>query len=98
MGRKKKAKQTEDTTLNGTQSISYQGNIKLSINRGNKTIMTKNYHNAGMPNLFKFLANCLAGNISEFMRPVKIKLFDFPSADAINGVESTARVAPNGFQ
>lgn len=98
MGRKKKAKQTEDTTLNGTQSISYQGNIKLSINRGNKTIMTKNYHNAGMPNLFKFLANCLAGNISEFMRPVKIKLFDLPGADTVNGVESTARVTPNGFQ
>lgn len=98
MGRKKKVKQTEDTTLNGTQSISYQGNIKLSINRGNKTIMTKEYHNAGMPNLFKFLANCLAGNISESMRPVKIKLFDFPGADIVNVINSAEPVTPKAFQ
>lgn len=98
MGRKKKVKQTEDTALKGTQSISYQGNIKLSINRGSKTIMTKEYHNAGMPNLFKFLANCLAGNISEFMRPVKIKLFDFPGADIVNVIDSAEPITPRAFQ
>jgi len=74
-GRKKKAIQKEETVIQGTQAISYQGSINLSINNGKKVLVRKKYHNKGMPNLFRFLANCLAGNNSDNLRPVKIKLF-----------------------
>lgn len=74
-GRKKKVVQQEETVIQGTQSINYQGSISLSINNGKKVLMRKKYHNSGMPNLFRYLANCLAGNNSDNLRPVKIKLF-----------------------
>ena len=57
-------------------SISYAGKIKVSVERGNKTISTREYHNTGMPNLFKFLCNALAGNYLDNLRPVQIKLFN----------------------
>ena len=55
-------------------SISYAGKIKVSVERGNKTISTREYHNAGMPNLFKFLCNALAGPFLGHLRPDKKKL------------------------
>ena len=78
--KKTKAEQRLDKDLHafGEQNISYQGRVSVKIQRGNKIISSKTYHNSGMPSLFKFLANCLAGNISANGRPVKIKLFEFP--------------------
>lgn len=82
MGRKKKIKKEEvkqeETVVQGAQTINYQGSISLSINKGKKVLLKKKYHNKGMPNLFKFLANCLAGNYSGNLRPNKIKLFYNP--------------------
>lgn len=98
MARKKKKVTTEqpkienknkDIIASGTQSLNYQGTIKLSIQRGNKTLRTEVYHNSGMPNLFKFLANCLAGLNAEELRPCKIKLFKYPGADARDGMTPT---------
>lgn len=86
MGRKKKIKAniTTNSIVSGTQLLEYQGNVNFSIARGNKIISTKKYHNAGMPNLFKFLANCIAGNNNSQLRPTQIKLFKYPGAIVAN--------------
>lgn len=78
--KKTKAKQKLDQDLHafGEQNIGYQGMVSVKIQRGNRIISSKTYHNSGMPSLFRFLANCLAGSVSANGRPVKIKLFEFP--------------------
>lgn len=95
--KKKKTNSNSDISLHtsGEQNISYQGTVSVKIQRGNKVISSKTYHNSGMPNLFKFLANCLAGNINVNGKPVKIKLFEFPSALLNN--ESGRIKAPTEF-
>lgn len=77
MGRKKK-KQTDSTIKESeTQAIGYQGSISVSVKRGDKTILKRSYHNSGMPNLFRYIANVVAGNSANELRPVKIKLFNY---------------------
>ena len=78
MARKKKVV-SKTSTVTGTQSIGYQGTINLSVKHGNRTIINKQYHNNGRYKLFKFIASCLAGNVGQQAKPVKIKLFDYPS-------------------
>ena len=56
-----------------TGGIRYTGNITVSIQRGNKIISTKQYHNNGTALLFKFIANCLAGNYYYKARPCRIR-------------------------
>jgi len=72
-----------NTTVSGTQYIGYQGTISVSIVKNNKVLKTRQYHNSGMPKLFEFLAKCLGGSNSEFLRPVKIKLFRYSGAEII---------------
>jgi hypothetical protein len=73
-------KETTTVSLNGEQSISYAGRVNIKIQKGNKTLSTRKFDNSGMPNLFKFLCNCLAGNYAEKMRPCKVKLFSYIKA------------------
>lgn len=77
------------TTIGGSQYINYQGNISVSIVKNNKVLQTKKFHNSGMPKLFEFLAKALGGNTSEYLRPVKIKLFRYPGADTTGGLTPT---------
>ena len=85
MGRKKKVQTPEPAsgtiTTEGTQSIGYQGTIEVSIKHGNRTIVNKKYHNNGLEPLFRFLANCLGGNITESLRPTKLRLFIYEDAE-----------------
>lgn len=100
MATKKKTKTKQepikDLHASGEQSIGYQGKVSVKIQRGNKIISSKTYHNSGMPNLFRFLANCLAGSISTNGKPVKIKLFEFPSK-LINRENSNEIKSPTEF-
>ena len=84
----------KSTNINGAQYIGYQGKVAVSLVKNNKIITTKSYHNSGMPKLFEFLAKCLGGTRSEFLRPVKIKLFQYPRADTTNA-ESPANFSWN---
>lgn len=83
---KKKETQPKNQNINlaGTQTLNYQGSVTIKLNHGKKTVLSKTYHNAGMPSLFKFLATALAGNYSEALRPCKIKLFYWKKADDYN--------------
>ena len=73
-----------ETTLSGKQYLGYEGKILVKVVKNNKTLITREYHNSGMPKLFEFLAKCLGGTRSEFLRPVKIKLFKYAAADEAN--------------
>ena len=87
MGRKKKTVDINETVIptptiaaksinvEEQQTIGYKGEVSVKVARGNKIINTRTLHNSGMPSLFKFLANCLAGIYSKNSRPCKIRLF-----------------------
>ncbi len=85
MGRKKKSAQT---TVDNTQSIGYSGKISISIVNGKRVISKQNYHNEGRLELFRFLANCLAGNLVEGLRPIQIKFFKYPANTSFNWTEA----------
>jgi hypothetical protein len=78
---------TKDAKVSGMQYIGYQGAINVSIVKDNKVLKTKQYHNSGMPKLFEFIAKCLGGARSEYLRPVQIKLFRYSGAEIV-GAES----------
>ena len=77
---KKVNKQTKNN-----MSINYSGNVTVATYIGNKCISKKAYHNKGALALYRFLANCLAGNFPTAynLRPFKIKLLSFKNADQI---------------
>ena len=82
MGRKKKT-QKQAVVVQADQ-LGYQGSIQLQLACGNKILSTKQYHNCGMPSLWRFIATCLAGSKAEQLRPTKIKLFSYAPADNSN--------------
>ena len=59
------------------QQIRYNGKVKVSIQKDNKIIASKTYHNEGSKYLYQFLCYCLAGDFDSVKnyRPFKIKLF-----------------------
>lgn len=66
--------QPEITTAQNN-SISYQGKVKLQLLHGTKVISTHNYLNKGLPDLFKYISNALAGISYTTLRPCKVALF-----------------------
>lgn len=81
----KETKTTEKTNVSSSvATIGYQGNLNIKVQRGNKIISNKTYHNTGSQLLFRFLCECLAGNYYEDLRPVKIKLFSGHDTEKIN--------------
>ena len=63
-------------------SISYIGNVSVSILKGKNVIKTIKTHNKGYEPLFRFLCQCLAGeyNRAEALRPRYIRLFTLGDA------------------
>ena len=60
-----------------TTNINYVGTVKVSVQKDNKIISTKVFHNNGTMYLYEFLCYCLTGNFETVKnkRPFKIKLF-----------------------
>lgn len=85
MARKKK--KTTDVKVVKKQPLNYAGSATIKILRGNKTISSKTFHNAGRIPLFKFLCNCLGGTYSEQLRPCKIKLFNYVGTATPNTID-----------
>lgn len=77
MGRKKKVTKIEEPKIEkkSINTISYKGTVKVSVQKNNKTISSKTFHNTGNINLFKFLCKCLAGTYNDTERPCRIALF-----------------------
>ena len=77
MAKRKSKNKNQVAEVSNKQSFSYEGSVKMQIQRNGKTISTKTFKNSGRMPLFKFLCNCLAGVYSEQSRPVKLKLFNY---------------------
>lgn len=71
----KRAAQARNVTATQNNSISYQGKVKLQLLHGTKVISTHNYLNKGLPDLFKYISNALAGVSYAPLRPCKVALF-----------------------
>lgn len=71
----KRAAQANNMTATQNNSISYQGKVKLQLLHGTKVISTHNYLNKGLPDLFKYISNALAGVSYAPLRPCKVALF-----------------------
>ena len=99
MSKSKKAKKnkvivpTANIETAGTQQVNYLGEVTVKLARGNKTLSTKKYTNSGMPGLFRFICNALAGSFSEVACPCQIKLFNYLKADDLQDEDS----APSNF-
>jgi hypothetical protein len=63
----------EFTPVSQNTNMQYSGDVKFTTYIGGKPVSCKQYHNAGALSLFRFLANCLAGNFSVAspLRPYK---------------------------
>lgn len=87
MGRKKKVTKVEEPKIEkqSTNNISYKGTVKISVQKNNKTISSKIFHNTGSINLFKFLCNCLAGTYNDTERPCRIALFSGNNTETPDG-------------
>ena len=81
MGRKKKVvEEPQEVTINSpSTSFGYSGKINVSLRKGNRTYLKKEYKNHGRWPLFYFLNMCLAGNYTsaDAYRPRFIHVFDF---------------------
>ena len=71
----KRTAQANNVTATQNNSISYQGKVKLQLLHGTKVISTHNYLNKGLPDLFKYISNALAGVSYAPLRPCKVALF-----------------------
>lgn len=82
MARKKKttAKLKEKLDMQ-TNQLTYQGKVSFKILHGTKVISTKNYSNKGLPELFRYISHALAGSQYTALRPCKVALFNYPTAD-----------------
>ena len=65
----------KNTAIN---TLTYTGIVTLSQYIGNKKVKIAQLHNTGGESLFKFLANCFAGNFESAQnnRPAKVKLLN----------------------
>jgi hypothetical protein len=74
------------TALGKSTAIGYRGDVKLSTYQGKYLLSSKTYRNEGALPLFRFLADCLAGNFPAAYknRPYKIRLLKVMGEDPDN--------------
>lgn len=91
---------SKKNSLGKGTSLSYRGDVKIATYIGKHLLSTKTYRNKGTLPLFRFLANCLAGNFpaAYTLRPYKIKLLKIPTSDDAGAKEVSPdelNTAPN---
>lgn len=73
MGRKKKIKEqpveTKEIKASSKTTLTYSGDVTVSVLKGRKVIKTFKNHNEGGNSLYKFILNCLAGYYYDNDRP-----------------------------
>ena len=63
--------------------ISYTGTVRVSVQKDNKIISTRVYHNKGTKYLYEFLCYCLSGSYDRVKnkKPFKIKLYNLAGTE-----------------
>ena len=80
MARKKKDKTEKPVTPE--VNISYSGNAKIQYMKGKKVYKTVTAHNAGTAELFRYIANCIIGNVNRAAMPRYICTFNTENGGA----------------
>lgn len=70
--------------------LGYNGSVKISIKAGKRTLASRTIHNNGTQNLFRFLSNCLAGDLRSDMLPRRIRLYTIVKDTSGNPSEKAA--------
>lgn len=67
---------------NSSLNIKYKGIITVSLERNNKCVSKKIFHNAGTEYLFNFIVQCIAGNYenAEALRPIYLNIYSKDAA------------------
>lgn len=92
MAKKKIEEKSKEITSN---SISYKGLVKIEYMHGSNCIKSYTVHNDGTAELFRFIANALAGNFNKSMRPQFIHTFYCDRDEIRIAEESTSESARN---
>lgn len=56
--------------------LTYRGEVRIELVKNNKTVKTIKVHNEGKEPLFRFLAECLIGQLNDDRIPMFIRLFN----------------------
>lgn len=66
-----------EKNFNNLNNLTYNGNVKVSIVDGKRTLYTYTQHNNGKQKLFEFIASCLIGNFAtaKSLNPCRIACF-----------------------
>ena len=75
------------STTDNLQKLTYSGQVSVSIAKGKKILTTKQYHNKGLPNLFKFLCSALAGTYRYNAAPSKVQLLRYKGTKTPNNIQ-----------
>jgi len=89
----KKDKQQEVLQVKPQSTVAYHGRVKIEWMKGDKVYKTVEQHNEGTAELFRYLANALAGNINNTNMPRYIHSFhaDNPIEATGNDMYGTSR-------
>ena len=66
-----------------SNTLGYSGYVSIKIYKGNKLYKTINQHNEGTAELFRYIANALAGNTNSALMPRYIHTFYCTKFDPI---------------
>lgn len=67
---------SEETPLTTTRStIAYYGSVEIQLVKGDRAYKTIKQHNLGTPELFRYIANSLAGSVNNSLMPRYIHIF-----------------------
>lgn len=83
--------------VKGTQQLSYEGIVTVSVEDNGYTLSKKTYHNEGTKILFRFLCDCLRGVYNESDRPAKLVLYTDSAQSPSGNLDWTYESAVSPF-
>lgn len=90
---KKKTNSKEGLYVSSSSGIAYRGTVRIQFMKGDKVYRTIEQHNEGTAELFRYLANALAGNTNNTNMPKYIHTFNAedPASDQGDNLYGTNR-------
>ena len=71
-------------------AIAYSGKVTINLKRGSRILSTKQYHNQGLPTLFRGLRDLFMGrDVLDTIIPHSVALYSFDSEEYANGCSSS---------
>ena len=79
-----------EVNKNSEAAIAYSGKVTVNLKRGSRILSTKQYHNQGLPPLFRSLRDIFMGRDAlDTIVPHSIALYSFDSEEYAKGCSSS---------